>query len=81
MVRTGAKEVRPPDLGDQLRQAIEHCGLSLCRLAEATGVNKAQLSRFLRRERSLNLTAIVKLCHFLGLYLTGPGLEKKERTS
>jgi transcriptional regulator with XRE-family HTH domain len=77
----GRGDPRPkgsPDVADQLRQAITVCGMSLNRLAKATGVHQAQLSRFLRRERSLQLTAVVKLCNHLGLRLTGPGLDEEE---
>lgn len=69
---------RLPDLADELRQAVRGCGLSLNQLAEATGVHKAQLSRFLRAERTLTLPAAARLCRYLGLRLTGPALDKKE---
>lgn len=46
--------------------------MSLSQLAEASGVHKAQLSRFLRAERTLTLTAAARLCTCLGLRLTGP---------
>ena len=69
---------KPPDLAEQLRRAITRCGLSLNQLAAATGVHKAQLSRFLRAERSLTLTAASKLCAHLALRLAGPGLEERE---
>jgi plasmid maintenance system antidote protein VapI len=74
----GTKRDRPPDLADQLRRAIDGCGMSLNRLAAATGVHKAQLSRFLRKERTLTLTAAAKLCAYLGLSLTGPALDTRE---
>jgi transcriptional regulator with XRE-family HTH domain len=67
-----------PDVAEQLRRAIAGSGMSLNRLATATGVHQAQLSRFLRRERSLQLTAVVKLCNHLGLRLTGPSLDEEE---
>ena len=70
--------MRPPDLADQMRQAIAGCGKSLNRLAKETGEHQAQLSRFLRKERSLNLTAAAKLCAYLGLHLTGAALDEKE---
>jgi plasmid maintenance system antidote protein VapI len=69
---------KAPDVADQMRQAIRGCGLSLNKLAEATGVNKAQLSRFLRSQQSLTLKAAVKLCNYLGLRLAGPALDPKE---
>ena len=50
-----ARKPKAPDLEDQLRRAIAGCGLSLNQLAAATGVHKAQLSRFLRSERTLTL--------------------------
>lgn len=68
----------PPDISDQLRGALAGCGKSLNGLAKETGVHPAQLSRFLRKERSLQLTAAAKLCAYLGLYLTGPALDEKE---
>ena len=67
-----------PDLSDQLRRAIERCGLSLNQLARETGVHPAQLSRFLRKQRSLQLVAAAKLCTYLGLQLIGPLLDPKE---
>jgi transcriptional regulator with XRE-family HTH domain len=78
MPKAKRAEKKLPDLSDQLRQAISHCGMSLNRLARQTGVHQAQLSRFLRKERSLQLTAAAKLCTYLGLHLTGPALDKKE---
>jgi plasmid maintenance system antidote protein VapI len=74
----GKKEAKAHDVADQLRQAVRGCGLSLNKLAEATGVHKAQLSRFLRAERTLTLTAAAKLCAHLGLYLAGPAFEERE---
>jgi plasmid maintenance system antidote protein VapI len=69
---------KPPDVAEQLRRAIAGCGLSLNGLSRATGVSPAQLSRFVRAERSLTLTAVVKICEHLGLRLSGPALDGKE---
>ena len=69
---------KPPDLEEQLRRAIAGCGTSLNRLAKITGVHQAQLSRFLRAERSMTLKAAAKVCAHLGLSLTGPALDEKE---
>jgi plasmid maintenance system antidote protein VapI len=66
------------DLVDQVRQAIAGSGLSLNQLAKATGVHQAQLSRFMRGERTLTLTAAARLCTYLGLHLSGPALCKKK---
>jgi antitoxin component HigA of HigAB toxin-antitoxin module len=76
MARARPKET--PDVAEQLRRAVAGCGRSLNQLARETGVHQAQLSRFLRKERSLTLTAAAKLCAHLGLYLAGPALDKKE---
>jgi plasmid maintenance system antidote protein VapI len=72
------KKNQPPGLEDQLRRAIAGCGLSLNRLAKATGVHVAQLSRFKRGERSLTLPAAARLCAYLGLRLTGRTSNEKE---
>jgi transcriptional regulator with XRE-family HTH domain len=77
MANARTKDTKPPDLADQLRRAIGGCGMSLNQLAKATGVNKGQLSRFMRNERSLTLPAAAKLCAHLGLYLTGPALDER----
>lgn len=74
----GKRRDRPADLADQLRQAISNSGMSLNGLARETGVHPAQLSRFLREERTLTLPAVSKLCAFLGLRLTGKALDPKE---
>jgi transcriptional regulator with XRE-family HTH domain len=60
------------DLEGQLRRAITANGVSLSKLAQATGVHKAQLSRFLRAERTMTLKAAAKVCAHLGLRLIGP---------
>jgi transcriptional regulator with XRE-family HTH domain len=78
MAKVRSKKADSPDLADQLRQAIAGCGMSLNQLAVATGLHKAQLSRFLRKERSLQLTAAAKLCAYLGLHLTGSAPDPKE---
>ena len=65
---------------DQLRQAIAACGLSLAQLARATGVHRAQLSRFMRAERTLTFAVAGKLCAYLGLELTArPSKRKSEQ--
>jgi transcriptional regulator with XRE-family HTH domain len=61
---------RKTGLVQQLRDAIEGCGLSLNRLGKSSGVATPQLSRFMRGERTLTLPAAEKLCEALGLELT-----------
>ena len=72
---------RSPSIIDQLRRAVAGCGLSLNGLAKATGVHQAQLSRFMRAERSLSLPAAAKLCAYLGLSLTSPTPKPREGPS
>jgi transcriptional regulator with XRE-family HTH domain len=74
----GKKRGKAPDLADQLRQAIRGCGMSLNGLADASGVHRAQLSRFMRAERTLTLRAAAKVCGYLGLSLARTALDKKE---
>jgi plasmid maintenance system antidote protein VapI len=73
-----ANKSRGNGLEDQIRQAIAGCGLSLNQLAGATGVHQAQLSRFMRAERTLTLTAAARLCTHLRLRLTGKALDTKK---
>jgi transcriptional regulator with XRE-family HTH domain len=54
-----------------LRQAITASGLSLNQLGQQAGIHHSQLSRFMREERDLNLSAVDRLCQVLGLRLTG----------
>ena len=76
MVQARAKH---PDVADQLRRAIRTCGVSLNQLAAATGVHKAQLSRFLRAERTLTLKAAAKVCSHRRLYDLAGAVEKLPR--
>lgn len=52
-----------------LREAIEASGLALTELQRRTGVDRSQLSRFLRGERSLTLRSMDALAAELGLRL------------
>lgn len=74
----GKKRGKPPDLADQLRRALAASGLSMSRLGREAGVSQAQLSRFLRGERTLTLATAARLCAYLGLRLAGPALDEKE---
>jgi hypothetical protein len=76
-----AKKPIALDLAGQLRQAVRMSGCSLNGLAHASGVTQSQLSRFMRAERTLTLTAAGKLCATLGLRLTGPGLNERDESA
>lgn len=53
----------------QLKRAIEESGYPLAQLAEASGVDRGRLSRFVRGERDLSLAAAEKICDALGYRL------------
>ena len=57
----------------ELQQAIKESGFSLNRIGKGAGVSQAQLSRFVRGERTLTLPAAAKLCVFFGLRLAKAG--------
>jgi transcriptional regulator with XRE-family HTH domain len=62
--------VEGPGLVEQLREAIRKSGESLNQLGERSGLDSARLSRFMRGERDLTLSAAEKLCQALGLELS-----------
>lgn len=54
---------------DALRRAIVACGLRQHELAQLAGIDRASLSRFLARERSLSSRTVDALAAALGLAL------------
>lgn len=62
-----------PDLAGQLRDAIRQSTQSFNQLSIACGVDRGRLSRFVRGERDLTLSAAAKLCEVLGLSLCKGG--------
>jgi ribosome-binding protein aMBF1 (putative translation factor) len=56
-------------LTDALKAAIEESGLTCYRIAKATGIDTANLGRFIRGELSLRLDKADKLAAYLGLRL------------
>jgi predicted XRE-type DNA-binding protein len=54
---------------DQLRRAISQSGLSQYAICKATGINKANLSRFMRGETGLEMANTDKIVAMLGLKL------------
>lgn len=74
-------------LADQLRNAIALSGLSVSELARQAEIDRAQVLRFLSRERDIRLETAGLLCDALGLQLTEtgrrrgrPSIAKTERT-
>ena len=60
---------KPVDIEQQLRRAILKSGMSRYRLCQLTGVDKAVLSNFMNRTRSLTLMTAAKLAKALRLEL------------
>ncbi len=70
-----------PTLTDVLREAIQRCGLTLYRIGKATGIDPANLGRFVRGELSIRLDKADRLAAYLGLRLVpDPGAKPPEPT-
>ena len=52
------------------RKAVERSGVNAAQLAKLSGVDRAQLYRFMRGERSLTIKTAEKLARQIGLELT-----------
>ena len=66
-----ARRKKPTTLSAQLRERITSSPLSPYELAEASGVDRSVLSRFLAGKRSLTLDTVDKLAAVLNLRLEG----------
>ncbi len=72
------RQGNPPDLVEQIRQAIIDSGQSLNELSRLTGVHVSRISRFVRGERSIDVAAASALCQALGYGLAKIGRRKGE---
>ena len=63
---------RRAKLSDQVRKAIDVCGMSRYAISKATGIYQSTLSRFMSGERGLTMTALDKLADLLELNITMP---------
>jgi transcriptional regulator with XRE-family HTH domain len=63
------KEHDESPLTEELQRVILQSGMSLNQLGKVAGVSQAQLSRFVRGDRTLTLPAVDKLCSYFGLRL------------
>lgn len=68
--------MRAKSISGRLREAIERSGETRYRIAQATGISQAALSRFITGERGLALESADKLAEYLGL-----GLQPVKRQS
>ncbi len=57
-------------LTDQLRQAIDDCGLTRYQIAKATGIDESALAKFYNGHRGLSMDALNALGEFLQLTIT-----------
>ena len=69
------KTSRVRTFSDQLRRAINGCGMTRYQIAKRTGISEATLSRFMSGQRGLTLKAVDKLAVLLAWKL-----ERKGRT-
>jgi transcriptional regulator with XRE-family HTH domain len=78
MARKKAKPRRTDLLADQLRQAIDDCGLTRYRIAKETGISESALAQFYNGHRGLSMEALNALgkCLQLTIHL-GRKPEKK----
>ncbi len=54
---------------DQVREAIDDCGVTRYRISQETGISEAVLSRFLHKKVGLSMTTIDLVCGCLKLRL------------
>jgi transcriptional regulator with XRE-family HTH domain len=57
-------------LTDQLRQAIDDCGLTRYEIAKQTGIDESALAKFYNGHRGLSMDAMNALGEFLQLTIT-----------
>ena len=69
---------RSRKLTDQLRQAIDDCGLTRYRIAKETGISEATLSKFYLGQRGLSMEALNALGEYLGLRIVMDCKPKKK---
>jgi transcriptional regulator with XRE-family HTH domain len=60
----------PQKLTDQLRQAIDDCGLTRYEIAKQTGIDESTLAKFYNGHRGLSMKALNALGEFLQLTIT-----------
>ncbi len=56
-------------LSDELRRAVDECGVSRYAISKQTGISQSTLSRFVNRERGLPMSALDTLADFLDVHL------------
>lgn len=69
---------RTNKLTDQLRQAIDDCGLTRYQIAKETGIDESALAKFYNGHRGLSMEALNALGECLQLKITLGRRPKKE---
>jgi transcriptional regulator with XRE-family HTH domain len=64
-------------LSDEIRKAVDAAGETRYRIALATGIAHATLSRFMSGERGLPMKTLDKLAEYLDLHITTGRQAKK----
>jgi transcriptional regulator with XRE-family HTH domain len=73
----GKKRVK---LSDEIRQAVEECGMTRYEIAKQTGISQSTLCRFASGERGLPTKTLDALADFLDLHITtGKRPKRKDR--
>jgi DNA transposition AAA+ family ATPase len=60
-------EKRAKKMTDQLRQAIDDCGLTRYEIAKQTGIDESALAKFYNGHRGLSMEALNSIGEFLEL--------------
>lgn len=63
-------------VSDQIRVAIESCGVSRYRIAKDTGIDSATLCRFMADTGGMTVETLDKLAEYLGLEIVVKGKAK-----
>lgn len=68
-------------MSDQVRDAIDGCGLSRYAISRATGVTQGALSRFMSGERDMTLRTLERIAPVIGVSLRSkrPRRQRKGR--
>jgi hypothetical protein len=61
---------RQKKLTDQLREAIDNCGITRYEIAKQTGIDESALAKFYNGHRGLSMEALNALGEFLELKIT-----------
>jgi transcriptional regulator with XRE-family HTH domain len=66
-------------MSDQVRRAIENCGLTRYAIAKQTGITEGGLSRFMAGERDMTLRTLERIAPYIGvrLIVTRPKRRRK----